>query len=132
MSRVAYHPGAFVVPKRRPEKKPAYLEFIRRLPCVVTGQYGVQAAHLSSSDPTYGHYGRAKGTKASDRWALPLHPEEHARQHSGNEMAYWLATGVNPHELALVLFGIWADYDSDTAIERATARIRAGIERAKS
>ena len=123
------HPEAFVIPKRRPEKKPQYLMFIRVLPCCVTGRYGVEAAHLSTADPIYGHYGRAKGTKASDRWVLPLNPDEHRRQHSGNEMAYWQSVGVNPHELALVLHGIWTDYDENTAIDRATARIMQRLRR---
>jgi hypothetical protein len=123
--RIAANAQTFSPPKR-PAKKPAYLEYIRRLPCVVTGQYGVEAAHLSTAYPAYGHYGRGKGTKSSDRWALPLHPDEHRRQHSQNEMDYWNQTKINPHRLALVLFGIWSDYDLDTAVERGTALIRAG------
>lgn len=114
-------------PRRRAEKKPAYLSFLHTLPCCVTGQSGVQAAHLSFADPWYGHYGRGRGTKAPDLFALPLSPEQHSKSHSMNEEAYWLETGVNPHLLALTLFAIWSNYDEYDATERATARILAGI-----
>lgn len=114
-------------PNKKAKRSPSYLNFIRGLPCAVTGRMGVQAAHLSFADPWYGHYGRAKGTKAPDLFALPLSPESHARQHSGNEEAFWLETGINPHKLALTLWGIWSNYDEYDATERATARILAGI-----
>lgn len=97
-------------PKARPKKEGAYLDFVRTLPCCITGRHGVQAAHLSFAAPRYGHYGRGKQHKASDRWALPLCPEEHRIQHSGSEAAYWMTTGINPHVLALVLHGIWSEF----------------------
>jgi hypothetical protein len=34
-------------PRRRPKKRSDYLAFLHKLPCVVTGRTGVQAAHLS-------------------------------------------------------------------------------------
>lgn len=98
-------------PKRKPVKKASYLDFIRSLPCCVTGRYGVEAAHLSFAMPRYGHYGRGRGTKAGDRWALPLCPEEHRRQHSMSEEAYWF--GRAPHVLALTIFGLWSDMGDD-------------------
>lgn len=74
-------------PNRKPKKNSDYLSFLHSLPCVVSGVLEVQAAHLSYAAPRYGHYGRGKGSKAPDRWALPLSAVEHARQHSGNEEA---------------------------------------------
>lgn len=114
-------------PKKRPAKRADYLAWIHELPCCVTGRTGVQAAHLSYSAPWYGHYGRARGTKAPDRFALPLCPEEHIRQHSMNEEAYWRGVGIDPHLLALTLFGIFNDYDQFEATQRATARIMSGL-----
>lgn len=114
-------------PKRRPEKRKGYLAFLHKLPCVVTGRYEVQAAHVSFQSPWHGHYGRAKATKAPDRFALPLSAEEHARQHRMNEQAYWACTGIDPHELANTLFGIWSDYDEPEAEARCTARINQGL-----
>lgn len=114
-------------PKRRPEKRSDYLSWLHTLPCCVTGRNDVEAAHLSSANPWYGHYGRGRGTKAPDRFALPLSKAEHNKQHSMGEAEYWASTGINPHELAVTLFGIHADYDGFEATQRAEARIRAGL-----
>lgn len=100
-------------PKRKPAKSKDYLEFLHKLPCVVTGALTVQAAHVSFAAPHFGHYGRGKGTKAPDRWALPVSPEEHAKQHSMNEAAYWKAVGIDPHLLALVIWGLFSDMGDD-------------------
>jgi hypothetical protein len=114
-------------PKSRPKKRGAYLAFLHLLPCVVTGQTGVQAAHLSYANIFHGHFGRAKGTKAPDRFALPLCPEEHAAQHAMNEQDYWSSKKINPHELANTLFGIWSDYDEPEAVTHCTHRINQGL-----
>lgn len=100
-------------PKRKAAKSKDYLSFLHSLPCVVTGATTVQAAHVSFAAPRYGHYGRGRGTKAPDRFALPLSPEEHARQHSMNEAAYWASVGINPHILALTLWGLFTDMGDD-------------------
>ncbi len=123
-------------PKSKPRKSGAYLEFVRSLPCVVSGAREVQAAHLSYANPRYGHYGRGKGSKSPDRWALPLSAAEHARQHSGSEESYWRSVGINPHVLALVIFGLWSDLGEDaepfaTAVinqARTDAKVRADIK----
>lgn len=101
------------VPKRKPQKSKDYLSFLHQLPCVVTGVRVVEAAHLSSAALQYGHYGRGKGSKAPDRWALPLSPEQHRRQHAGNEMAYWRSVGINPHILALTIWGLFSEMGDD-------------------
>ena len=55
---------AFAVPKRgfdlqptgkssKRVEKPAYLDFIRSLPCIVTRREGVEAAHISYSEREY-------------------------------------------------------------------------------
>lgn len=114
-------------PKRRPKKRSDYLAFLHQLPCVVTGRIGVQAAHLSYANLFHGHFGRGKQTKAPDRFALPLCPEEHAAQHAMNEREYWTSKGINPHELANTLFGIWSDYDEPEAVTHCTHRINQGL-----
>lgn len=113
-------------PKRRPAKKPDYLEFLHHLPCAVSGVYGVQAAHVSYPSAWHGAYGRGKGTKVPDRFALPLSPEEHDLQHScklGSERDYWASKGIDPHELANALWGVYGDFDEAEAIVRCTAII---------
>lgn len=114
-------------PKRRPAKRGDYLSWIHTLPCVITGRNDIEAAHLSFASPWHGHYGRARGTKAPDRFALPLCRSEHARQHSMSERDFWDSVGINPHELANTLFGLWSDYDQHEATERAASRILSGL-----
>lgn len=128
--RIAPHVKPEPTPARRPRKNADYLAFLHKLPCVLTGAYGVEAAHVSFSNTWHGHYGRAKGTKAPDRFALPLAPEQHALQHSGklgSEGDFWEANGVNPHELANTLWGIFSDYEEDEAVVRCTGRINQGL-----
>ena len=123
---VAKRPIHQTFPKRKPEKSKDYVAFLHELPCIITGKYGVQAAHLSYSATQYGHYGRGKQTKASDRWALPLCPEEHNRQHNMNEAEFWRQAGINPHIVALTIWGMFTEYGMD-AVPFATAIINQGL-----
>ncbi len=101
----------------------AYFGFIAQLPCCVSGRHGVQVAHLSTAAPEYGHMGRGKGTKVHHRWTLPLAPDLHDRQHSGNEMRFWREEGIDPHLLALKLYGLWTEF-GDEAVAPASRMIR--------
>lgn len=128
--RIAHNLKPDPTPKRKPQKRSSYLAFIHSLPCVVTGKHGVQAAHVSFASPWHGHYGRGKSAKAPDRFALPLSPQEHDLQHSGklgSERDYWVVKGIDPHELANTLWGLFCDYDEAEAIDRCTSRINAGL-----
>lgn len=111
--------------KAKPAKKPAYLAWLHTLPSCISGRYGVEAAHVSFANPYFGHWGRGKGTKAADLFALPLTPEEHANQHSGNEQEFWARQGINPHELCVILWAIYSAHDEAEATARATAKINA-------
>lgn len=114
--------------KGKPRKEADYLSAIHRLPCVVTGRSPVEAAHVSFAAPQWGHYGRGKGQKAGDRWVLPLSPDEHRRQHSMNEREYWASVGIDPHRLALVIWGLWTEHGESFG-PFAEAVIQARIER---
>jgi hypothetical protein len=107
-SRIAYF-SPDPTPKAKPTKSKGYLAWLHELPCCVTGATTVHAAHVSFASPKYGHYGRGKASKVSDRWALPLSPAEHARQHGMNEQEYWASVGIDPHLLALTIHGLWTD-----------------------
>jgi len=94
-------------------KDQSYLAWVRQIPCIVTGVLPVEAAHLSTANPKYGHMGRGKGQKAHDRWALPLSRTEHQYQHHIGEDVYWNVNihskGINPYLTALVLHGLYLD-----------------------
>jgi len=126
MARVAYHPEAF---QQQPTGKQSkrvkdekYLDFIRSLPCIVTGRQPVEAAHISYAEPKYGKLGRGKQSKESDCWTVPLCPEEHRIQSNMNEQAYWRRVGIDPCVVAMALY---AAYPSEA---RALLAIR-NIER---
>lgn len=91
----------------KPVKDKPYLDWIRDLPCIVTGRLNVEAAHISFLAPEYGKLGRGKGAKESDRWAIPLCAEEHRLQHTMNEQDYWASRGINPCVVALALRGAY-------------------------
>lgn len=84
-------------------EKPAYLDFIRSLPCIVTRREGSEAAHVSYAEPRAGKLGRGKASKESDCWAVPLHPDEHRRQHGMDEREYWKSVGIDPVPIAAFL-----------------------------
>lgn len=107
------------------EKAPDYLEWVRSLPCLVTGTWPVEAAHVSYAEPRAGKLGRGKGSKESDRWAVPLSPEEHAKQHSMGEREYWRSVGIDPCVTAAFL---WAAFPNR---ERALLVIN-NIERGRT
>jgi hypothetical protein len=56
---------------RKPIRHPAYLRFVRGLPCAVSGRnWGIEAAHTGP---------RALGRKADDTDAIPLAREFHTK-----------------------------------------------------
>lgn len=117
-------------PKAKAVKDKGYLSFIHELPCIVSGRIGVEAAHISFANPIYCHYGRGRGTKASDAWCIPLRADFHAKQHSGSEREFWHEIGIDPHATAAAL---WMAYSTlgDEAVRFATARIMMGINEAE-
>ena len=124
--RIATNPEAFSLApsKAKPVKRPDYLTFIRALPCIITLQPNVEAAHVSTAAPDYGAYGRGKSQKADDSWALPLVQEKHNAQHKINEMEFWRWHGIDPHMACLTLWGIYHRMPHDDAVAAATAVIR--------
>lgn len=79
-----------------------YLAWIRSQACLVTGKrIGVQAAHVRWLSNA------GTGIKPSDFWTLPLHADEHRRQHEHGEKSYWSSLGINPHE---AIIGLLMEY----------------------
>lgn len=106
------------------------LSFCHELPCVLSFQCAVQAAHISFARPELGHYGRGKGTKVSDRWILPLSPTLHMEQHAhGDERGWWESKGVEPHLLCLAIYGIFKEIGPEDGRDEAERIIRSGFGR---
>lgn len=88
-----------------------HLVFIRRLSCCCCGAAPPAGGsndpmHIRSSNAFYGHRGAGGGETADDKWTLPGCRRCHDRQHStGDEMAFWFEQRIDPHRLALTLWG---------------------------
>ena len=130
MSEIARRAGIAVdeAIKAKPVKSDGYLEWIRTLPCLVTiAPPRCEPAHLSTRNLVYGHMGRGKSQKSSDRWALPLSKEAHRQQHLGNERLWWKTQRINPYIAALTLHGLYTGELDGHAI--ATKMINSGAFR---
>jgi hypothetical protein len=121
-------------PQKKPKREhdPAYLAWIRQLPCIASACEGsitppgcVDAAHVSFLGQ------KGFGSKVSDCFAVPLHRAAHSEQHSGNERLYWARLGVDPRSLTEALSEAYPDVAAGTAIildyadrSRRTHRLR--------
>lgn len=100
---------------------PAHLAFIRKLPSAVSGAMGCEACHIRSGSALHRKKHTGGQQKPDDAWTLPLTPDEHREQHSGNEVEFWRQRGIDPFELAVRLYEITGDFEAGRKII-ATAR----------
>ena len=85
-------------------KSPAYLDFIRALPCVICGENTtVEAAHIRFGDRRAAKRPTGMGEKSDDRWALPLCGAHHRHQHTRGERLFWKDMDIDPIFVALAL-----------------------------
>ena len=98
-------------PKRRRRKDPKYLDWLHKLPCVVTGYTGdrIQAAHLRAASQEWNKRHTGMAEKSSDRWCLPLRDDIHAEQHAMGEMEFWKDKGIDPHLLCAKIHMAYPD-----------------------
>ena len=96
--------------QRQPRKKSqGHLGYIRTLPCLITGNLGVEAAHVRYASQFYGKRECGKSEKPDDCWTVPLCPEWHRKQHAMNEQKFWLERGIDPCAVALRLYSMSGD-----------------------
>ena len=90
--------------QKREKEEPGYLTKIRKLPCCICLEPAPsQAHHLKSADPN-----RGRGTKAANRWCVPLCDECHIygveRVGSRQEHAWFRDRGILCMDLAAALY----------------------------
>lgn len=114
MSMVAPQP---VRQKQRSERgtsaEKKHFAFLHELTCVLSGQFGIEAAHLRSPCAAFAKPLAGVSAKPHFIWTLPLSPELHREQHSMGEQAFWASYGMpldgpmteTPFMLALALAG---------------------------
>lgn len=93
--------------QRQPrEEDPAYLAYVRTLPCRICGRPGPSdPAHLRTGARQYDKPHTGMGEKPSDRWVLPLCRTHHDDQHRHNELEWWTRQGyLDPFALAIALY----------------------------
>lgn len=85
----------------------AHLNWIRHLPCVITGaEEGVIAHHCMHGEPS------ATGARSGDNWAVPMLEALHGAQfpaglhRGGNEPRWWEARAVDPLAIARRLWAV--------------------------
>jgi len=72
-------------PKPRTDKDPAYLRWVRKQPCVITGKTPCEAHHTETG---------GMGMKGSDYSALPLYHTEHKRCHQQGVVKFWVIHNI--------------------------------------
>lgn len=93
--------------QRQPrEEDPAYLAYVRTLPCLICRRPGPSdPAHLRSAARQYGKPHTGMGEKPSDCWVLPLCRTHHEDQHRNNELSWWTRQGLpDPFGIAVALY----------------------------
>lgn len=93
-----------------------HLAFIRTLPSVISGAYGVEACHIRYGDPLYRKKHTGAAQKPDDCWVVPMTPAEHRDQHSHNEAAWWQTQGIDALALARDLYVVTGNTDAAIAI----------------
>lgn len=87
----------------RPNRFPAFLDKIRRCPCLVCGGQA-EAAHVRMSSAAHG-----KPFGKDDRWCAPLCPDDHRLgpdcQHNSREETWWAGHGI---DILSVCERLWA------------------------
>lgn len=106
--------------KQPREESGPHLDYIRSLPCVVTGRTdGVEAAHIRYGDRLFGKRETGRGEKPSDCWTVPLQRDQHRDQHiHGDERAWWESIRIDPLQVALALHRISGDSELGQSIVR--------------
>lgn len=90
----------------------AHLAFIRKLPSVVSGEYGCEACHIRAGSAVHRKKHTGMAQKPDDFWTLPLTPAEHREQHSENELEFWRKYGIDPFDLAQKLYEVSGDIEA--------------------
>ena len=107
-------------------KDEAHLAFIRKLPSILSGLYGCEAAHIRYGDPKHRKPKTAKGRKPDDCYAVPLTPDEHREQHSMSERDFWSRRGIDPIQIALDLYDVSGNVPAgiETVKKMSAERVR--------
>jgi hypothetical protein len=105
--------------KRRPRiRDDRHLEFIRTLPCLLTGRTPVEACHIRYGDLANGKPATGMGEKPDDEYVVPLHPDLHREQHSMSERVFWERQSVDPVKVSRLLYAVSGNFEEAAKVLR--------------
>ena len=94
-----------------------HLDLVRQLPCLISGRLPAGHAHHLLRTGEHG-----MGRKSSDRWAVPLAPDQHDALHrQGDEDAFFARHGIDARAVAREL---WSNTGNLPAMRRIIDRAR--------
>ncbi len=106
MSRIAPLSGPIMKSPRRIKRPRKHskdnLVAIHDLPCILTGTWPVEAAHLRSPCRELGKRETGMQEKPDDAYVVPLSRAKHREQHSMNEVEFWKAHGFEWREVVSI------------------------------
>lgn len=118
-------PNAPAKGKRRPrEHDDSHLRWLRTLPCVITGERPVEAAHIRYGSAVYGKRETGGAEKPADKWCVPLSIAKHREQHTMDEREFWARHGLDPLRIALALHANTGDDEQALVILREAWAVR--------
>lgn len=95
------------------DRDKAYLAALHRVPCLICGAHGVEAAHVRLTSIEWAQRtgirtGAGGAEKPSDMWCLPLCVKHHRvgpdAEHSMGTVAFWRKHQLDPHAIAHALY----------------------------
>lgn len=122
MSWIAPQGGTRQKQPKEPDAK--HLDFIRALPCIISGAQA-EPAHVRFGDPKAGK--RSTGMQERlDEWTVPLSPHWHRTgpdaQHNMNEREFWKSHDINVLAVCAALYECSGDIEAgEDIIRRARA-----------
>jgi hypothetical protein len=91
--------STLTLPEPRRIRDKDHVRFVAKQSCLICGRQPSDAHHLRFTQH------RALGRKVSDEFTVPLCQIHHrAVQHSGDERAWWMETGIEPSKVARTLW----------------------------
>jgi hypothetical protein len=91
----------------------SYLALVRQLPCLHCGMIPSEAAHIRMASAAFGK-SSGLGKKPADKFSVPLCAEHHRlgrdAQHARGERQWWEALGINPLNVATLLYEARGDF----------------------
>jgi hypothetical protein len=98
---------------KRPRKRSKdNLVAIHELPCILTGLWPVEAAHLRSPCRELGKRETGMQEKPDDAYVVPLSPAKHREQHSMNEVEFWEKHGYQWWEVVALSQALYLNRDN--------------------